>query len=432
MLSATEGVQPVHRCSRALSRALVPVIAVGAFLTATAPPAAAGTDDGGAADLVTTCATLGPGTTGAAVATIQTLVGAAADGDFGPQTAAALQAWQTANDVPATGIVDDATWAAMPAATASAACGQKIAGTGFTVSCASLGQGATGPAVAVLEAALNQPVDGEFTAPVSQALAAAQQAAGLTADGVTSRATWKALKLTGTPACTPGSTTPAVPKDYKKQQKVRKHVVALAATLVEEPGTTTNKIALAAIAFAKSQIGKPYIYGGVGPKGYDCSGLQMIAYQHAGLTLPRVAADQFTGSGPTVPLDQAQAGDLLFYATDVLKPATIYHVAMYVGDGQLLDAPHTGAKVGTRPLSTTDLLPLVVRPVSGLTLPLRRGATGWSVTQLQQALVRAGQQLSVDGGYGKSTKAAVQAWQAAHNLKPSGVVGLGTWLSLLS
>jgi cell wall-associated NlpC family hydrolase len=409
----------------------VPFAAICAFLTATAAPAVAGTDDGRSA-LVTTCATLGPGTTGAAISTIQTLVGTPADGDFGPQTAAALKTWQTANDVPATGIVDDATWAAMPAATAAAACGQKIAGTGFTVSCASLSQGATGPAVAVLEAALKQPVDGEFSASVGKALSAAQQSAGLTADGLTSRATWKALKLIGTPACTPGSTTPALPKDYKKQQKVRKQVAALAATLVEQPGTTTNKIALAAIAFAKSQIGKPYIYGGVGPKGYDCSGLQMISYEHAGLTLPRVAADQYAGSGPTIPLDQAQAGDLLFYATDVLKPATIYHVAMYVGGGQLLDAPHTGAKVGTRALSTTDLLPLVVRPVSGLTCPRPSPATGWSVTQLQQALVRAGQQLTVDGGYGKSTKAAVKAWQAAHNLKPSGVVGLGTWLSLLN
>ncbi|HVV31496.1 MAG TPA: peptidoglycan-binding domain-containing protein, partial [Mycobacteriales bacterium] len=200
---------------------------------------------------VTTCATLGINTTGPAVKTIQTLVGTPADGDFGPQTATALKEWQTQQGIPATGVVDEATWAVMPAATAAAACAQPISGTGFTVSCAVLSQGDTGPAVAVLEAALGQPVDGQFAAATGQALSTAQQAAGLPATATTSRKTWKALKLTGTPVCTPGSTTPALPKDYKAQQKVRKQVAQLAANLLQQPGTTTNKIARAAIAFEK-------------------------------------------------------------------------------------------------------------------------------------------------------------------------------------
>jgi hypothetical protein len=156
----------------------------------------------------------------------------------------------------------------------------------------------------------------------------------------------------------------------------------------------------------------------------------MASYLHAGLTLPRVAADQYAGSGPTFPLDQAQAGDLLFFASDVLKPATIYHVAMYVGGGDVLDAPHTGANVGTQQLWTTDLLPLVVRPAAGVTLPLQSGATGWSVTQLQQALNRHGAGVTVDGGYGAETQTAVAAWQQAHRLAANGVVRLKTWLSL--
>ena len=198
--------------------------------------------------------------------TIQTLVGTDADGDFGPQTATALKAWQTKHGIPATGVVDDSTWAVMPAPTAAAACAQNIGGTGFTVSCAVLSQGDTGPAVSVLEAALDQPVDGQFSASTGKALSAAQQAAGLTATATTNRKTWKALKLTGTPVCTPGSTTPALPKDYKQQQEVRKQVAQLAADLLQQPGTTTNKIALEGDRLAKKQIGKPYVYGATGPK----------------------------------------------------------------------------------------------------------------------------------------------------------------------
>jgi len=429
-----EGSRSVRRHGR-VTRALVAATAAGLVILGSAlPAAAAGTDPPTQGDAptptVTTCATLGAGTTGAAVKTIQALIGADADGDFGPQTATALKAWQTAQGIPATGVVDNATWTVMPLATASRACAQKIGGTGFTVSCAVVSQDDTGPAVAVLEAALEQPVDAEFDAATGKALVAAQQAAGLKASATTNRKTWKALKLTRTPVCTPGSTTPALPADWAQQQAVRKQVAQLAADLLQQPGTTTNKIALKAIKYGKKQIGKPYVYGGAGPKSYDCSGLQMRSYLHAGLTLPRVAADQYAGSGPTLPLDQAQAGDLLFFASDVLAPTTIYHVAMYVGGGDVLDAPHTGANVGIKQLWTTDLLPTVVRPVAGLTLPLQAGATGWSVTQLQQMLNRHGAALTVDGGFGPSTTAAVQAWQQAHDLAATGVVRLKTWLSL--
>ncbi len=408
-----------------------------AVVAGAAPATAAGSDDppptqGTApAPTVTTCATLGVGATGRAVKTIQALVGAPVDGDFGPQTATALKAWPADQGIPASGIVDASTWAVMPAATAAAACSRKIHGTGFTVSCAVVSQGDTGPAVAVLESALHQPVDGVFGAAVVEALGDAQQTAGLAVTGRTSRKTWKALKLAHTPVCTPGSTTPALPKDYAEQQQVRQQVAQLAADLLEQPGTTTSKIARKAIAFGKKQIGKPYLYGGAGPKAYDCSGLQMTSYLHAGLSLPRVAADQYAGSGPTFPLDQAQAGDLLFFASDVLVPATIYHVAMYLGGGRVLDAPHTGANVRVQPLWTTDLLPTVVRPAAGLTLPLQAGATGWSVAQLQQVLNRHGAKVTVDGGFGPETLAAVQAWQQAHDLAVTGVVRLKTWLSLV-
>jgi hypothetical protein len=205
-------------------------------------------------------------------------------------------------------------------------------------------------------------------------------------------------------------------------------VQKLAAALVDVPGTTTDPVALKALHFAFKQKGKPYAWGGTGPKAYDCSGLVMTSYLRSGLTLPRVAADQYA-AGPTVPLDQAQQGDLLFYASDVTDPSTIHHVVIYAGGGNVIDAPYTGAFVGTRPLWTNELLPVAVRPVKNLTLPLRPGASGWAVGQLQQELDRHGATLPVDGGYGPSTLAAVKEWKVGHGLAGNGVVGAATWLT---
>jgi hypothetical protein len=205
-------------------------------------------------------------------------------------------------------------------------------------------------------------------------------------------------------------------------------VTKLAAALLDRPGTSSDPVALKALHFANKQKGKPYKWGGNGPKSYDCSGLVMASYLHSGLTLPRVAADQYA-SAPTVPLDQAQQGDLLFYASDLTDPSTIYHVVMYAGEGNIIDAPYTGAFVGTRALWTRNLLPVAVRPVSQLTLPLRPGASGWAVGQLQQELNRHGAALSVDGGYGPATLTAVKAWKASHQLHASGLVNRTTWLT---
>ncbi|MFL5337436.1 MAG: SCO6745 family protein, partial [Geminicoccaceae bacterium] len=205
--------------------------------------------------------------------------------------------------------------------------------------------------------------------------------------------------------------------------------LALAAKLPSIPGTTTDQAALKALAFATSQTGKPYKWAGIGPAAYDCSGLVMTSYQKAGVTTPRVAADQY-GFGTSVPLDQARQGDLLFYAMDLTKPATIYHVVMYAGAGKILDAPYTGAFVGTRPLWTQNLLPVAWRPTGLLELPAKPGSTGWTVSQLQAALNRGGAKLTVDGGYGPATAAAVKAWQTAHKLAATGVTDLATWLTL--
>jgi cell wall-associated NlpC family hydrolase len=420
----------VRSCAGWLRRGSVATALVLTLCAATSQPAGANVASSSQPP-VTTCASLGNGATGAAVKTIQNALGVSADGDFGKATAKALRKWQRAHDLSPTGVVDAPTWAALPAATGQKACGERVRGHGVTLGCAVLSSGATGLAVAVLQKMVGTAVNGVFGGPTVDAVEAVQQAAKLPVTGVTDRPTWKALTLFGSPECsTAHSILTSQSADAKAQAKVRKQVLTLVSELEKRPGTTKNQVALQAMAFAKRQIGKPYIWGGTGPKGFDCSGLQMKAFLHAGLTIPRTAAEQYAGAGKYVPLNQAKQGDLLFYASDVTKPSTVYHVAMYVGGGQLLDAPQTGEDVQITPMWTTDLLPVVVRPVATLKLPVKLGATGSTVTQLQQDLNRHGAALTVDGGFGPATDTAVRAWQQAHKLTPNGIVDVATWLSL--
>src|SRR5579872_6019425 len=69
-----------------------------------------------------------------------------------------------------------------------------------------------------------------------------------------------------------------------------------------------------ALVWALQQLGKPYLWGAAGPDAYDCSGLALRAWEAAGVQLPRVAADQY-GAGVHVPVGDAEAGDLVFFAT---------------------------------------------------------------------------------------------------------------------
>jgi peptidoglycan hydrolase-like protein with peptidoglycan-binding domain len=101
---------------------------------------------------------------------------------------------------------------------------------------------------------------------------------------------------------------------------------------------------------------------------------------------------------------------------------------MYVGHGKTLDAPYTGAFIGTRALWTAGLLPVAVRPASALHFPLRPGKKGASVARLQRALNRHHAKLTVDGAYGPRTAAAVNAWKRHHHLKPNGVIHRRTWV----
>jgi cell wall-associated NlpC family hydrolase len=102
-----------------------------------------------------------------------------------------------------------------------------------------------------------------------------------------------------------------------------------------------------AIRYAYAQLGKPYQWGGAGPNSFDCSGLVMRAWGAAGVALPHSAAgDQ--AMLPSVSLSALEPGDLVFYG----DPA--FHVALYIGGGRIIQAPHTGANVE---ISSVDDMP---------------------------------------------------------------------------
>ena len=112
----------------------------------------------------------------------------------------------------------------------------------------------------------------------------------------------------------------------------------------------TPPAVVTAIAYAAAQLGKPYIWGGTGPVGYDCSGLVMMAYRAAGISLPRTTFQQVTVGTPVYSLGQLQPGDLVFAAGSNGTPAQPGHVGIFIGDGLVIEAPQSGEPVQVQQL----------------------------------------------------------------------------------
>lgn len=392
-----------------------------------------------------TCAPVAIGSSGPAVAAVQRVIGTTPDGLFGPLTERALRGYQRHHALPATGAVDAATWRALPRAVALAACGAPVHGAAPW--CPTLAYGSIGPDVAVLQRAVGATPDGDFGPLTEAAVRATQRRLHLPATGTVEAADWAALHLSDTPACTSATgprpapapvaptltvtpvSAPAPPADAAAQQAVHAQVLQLVRELGAAGTAPASPVAAPAIAFALAQRGKPYVYGGTGPAGYDCSGLMLASYRAAGLTLLRTAAEQYT-TGVAVPLNELQPGDIVFYAADLTDPRTIYHDALYIGNGTVVNAPYTGEVVRTEPLWTSGLLPTAMRPAAALKLPLAVGDAGWSVRQLQLDLTRAGFPLTADGAFGPLTAGGVRTFQSAAHLPVTGTVDLATWQAL--
>ena len=117
----------------------------------------------------------------------------------------------------------------------------------------------------------------------------------------------------------------------------------------DSAGPATSGDAAAAIAFARAQLGEPYQYGAAGPNSWDCSGLTMMAWQAGGKSLPHYSVAQYQQSTP-ISLAQLQPGDLLFWGDG--GPTSIYHVAIYTGDGMMIHAPGRAGRSRRCPCTT--------------------------------------------------------------------------------
>jgi len=119
-----------------------------------------------------------------------------------------------------------------------------------------------------------------------------------------------------------------------------------------------------AVMFAFAQLGKPYIWGGNGPVGYDCSGLALASWENAaGTDFARVSDDQYETAGQPVALNALAAGDLVFWGSSQTDWTSVYHTAIYVGGDQIVEA--TGDHVQLNALGqwgSGDLMPNGRRP----------------------------------------------------------------------
>jgi peptidoglycan DL-endopeptidase CwlO len=139
---------------------------------------------------------------------------------------------------------------------------------------------------------------------------------------------------------------------YQQQQQVASTTVGAGGTgnttpTAPPPNLPTGSQADTAVAFAYSQLGCPYVFGGTGPckMGYDCSGLVMQAWAAAGVSIPRDTYSQWAAL-PHISMSALQPGDLLYYNGES-------HVAMYVGNGMIIDAPLPGENVEEIPEDTS-------------------------------------------------------------------------------
>jgi peptidoglycan DL-endopeptidase CwlO len=150
------------------------------------------------------------------------------------------------------------------------------------------------------------------------------------------------------------------------QQNASSSATSLAATMASSPGaagvpvtgtpSSASPDASHVISLAASLEGTPYVWGGSSTSGFDCSGLVQYVYGQSGVTLPRTSQEQATVGSPVASLSQAQPGDLLFFAGSDGTSNSPGHVGIYIGNGQMIDAPYTGTVVQQQPVDAAAVV----------------------------------------------------------------------------
>ena len=145
---------------------------------------------------------------------------------------------------------------------------------------------------------------------------------------------------------------------YRETQDYVKRIRSLEKSFAKPVGRVDpSRQAATAISYAQRKLGTEYLWGGTGAPDqggrFDCSGLTRAAYKAAGITLPRVANDQYN-AGPHPRRDELLPGDLVFFSDDPSNSRAIRHVGIYVGGGYMIDAPKPHAVIRFDPIDTPD------------------------------------------------------------------------------
>ncbi len=211
---------------------------------------------------------------------------------------------------------------------------------------------------------------GEDEAAAAQAFAQAQASAAAIADAAPAQPARDAGATAGSGSGSGSGSarpvTPAVPSTPSTPSTPATPATPVKPAASAAPAAVPNaSIVDAALAFARGQLGDRYVFGGSGPDSWDCSGLTKAAYAAAGVYIgTHSATNQYNTmarQGNLVSFAQVQVGDLVFWGS----PGNYYHVAIYVGNGQVLEAPNPSARVRVHSIwSSWAVAPYVGRPAA--------------------------------------------------------------------
>ncbi|YAL83238.1 peptidoglycan-binding protein [Dermacoccaceae bacterium W4C1] len=280
------------------------------------------------------------GASGALVKTLQSRLGIPADGSFGPQTRAAVRTYQASKGLQVDGIVGPLTWKSLggfPGSgtdTGTDTGSGTGTGTGTSRTCTSyvLRYASYGEMVEVLQSRLGLGADGDFGPGTLAAVKKYQASKGLQVDGIVGPLTWKSL---GGYQCDTPNPTPAPDGTETTETPAT-------------PDPNTQYTGQDVLNIAKKYLGIWYVYGGSTTAGFDCSGLTQYVYRQVGVNLPRTsrAQSQFAAG---VDLNNLQVGDLVFFHSPVS------HVAIYAGNGMILDASKPGTQISIHKMWNTPV-----------------------------------------------------------------------------